>query len=249
MKTDMLANLATGVLAVCAVVVTSLLVRREFSSSDPKSTMLQVPRSDTVADWREYAVGGHTMGPKDAPVTVVTFSDFQCPACRMLADSLRVLHRKHPKTFRVVYRHFPLPNHRFALEAARASECAAEQGRFQQFHDALYAEQAQIGATSWRSFASKSGVPDLSSFEGCIQQVALPPSLVRDTVAAGRLGVRSTPTLLINGARIEGALPLTALERYILRELRRVERSRAPPVSKQVTAFRSGPVLWFRSAL
>jgi protein-disulfide isomerase len=123
----------------------------------------------------------------------------------------------------VVYRHFPLPGHRYAMDAARASECAGAQGRFEAFHDALFARQPEIGIVPWSRLAQESGVPDLPRFEACLRDGGEVASIARDRAMAQRLEVNSTPTLLVNGARIEGARPLAALEGYVERARRRRE--------------------------
>jgi protein-disulfide isomerase len=219
MKKELLANAAVTVLAACALVVTGLVVRRELFLNDP-AVQLQARESTRVANWREYAAAGHVMGNQSAPVTVVVFSDFQCPACRMLADSLHVLRRNHPGSVRVVYRHFPLQSHRYALTAAGASECAAAQGRFEAFHDALFARQQAIGEIPWSDFAKGAAVPDLARFDACVREAGAVPAVSRDQAMGDRLGVNSTPTLLVNDTRIEGARPLAALERYVERARR-----------------------------
>lgn len=149
-------NAATAVLVLCAVVVTSVVVRREFFSPEPAPH-----RYAAVTNWADYAEDGHRSGPADASVTIVTFSDFQCPACRVLETNLQLLQARHPDRVAVVYRHLPLASHPFAIAAARASECAAAQQRFQEYRNALYARQDSIGVASWARFAVIADVPDL----------------------------------------------------------------------------------------
>lgn len=216
MKKELLANLATGVLALCALVITGLVARRELlgTSTSPAPQRLEevvVPR------WQEYAAEGRREGPADAPVVMVVFSDFQCPACAALAASTDTLRSRLPDALAVVYRHFPLPNHSHAVEAARASDCAADQGRFGTFHDRLFAGQAAIGTRHWRDFAAEAGVGDLAAFDQCLAGAAPDAALQRDTIAARRLGVEVTPTVLINGRRINGA-PTTAMLEQLVRD-------------------------------
>lgn len=208
---------AVTVLVGCALFVTFLVGRRELGLSAPAQLGV-VAADNRVPDWREYAADGHAMGPSDAPVTITTFSDFQCPACRALAASLDTLRARYPREVRVVYRHFPLDGHPYAREAAQASECAAAQGRFPEFHDALFAAQDQIGRRPFPRFAESAGL-DVRSFVACADSASR-ISLASDTEMARRLGVRATPTLLINGTRTEGAIPTSMLESYVQRELR-----------------------------
>jgi protein-disulfide isomerase len=218
MKRDWLYSAATAVLVLCAVTVTALVVRREMLS--PAAGAAAPREAVYVEGWRGYAASGHRMGSRSAPVTLVIFSDFQCPACRALAGSLREVRAKHPNDLAVVFRHFPLPKHPLAVPAVHASECAAEQGRFEQFHDAVFERQDSVGVISWRDLAAASGVRDLAAFDRCLSRGGELPALSRDTAAGNRLGVRGTPTLLINGKRLYGAPSTAALEEHVAREVR-----------------------------
>lgn len=204
-------TLYSGVLITCAVVVTALVVRREFFPPDAPSRPQAA--AEEAPNWREFATAGHRTGPADAPVTMVVFSDFQCPACKVLADQVRTLQRRYPDRIAVLYRHFPLPSHAHAVPAARASECAARQGRFTEYHDALFAGQETLGYTPWDAFARTAGVPDVGAFQRCLAEPGQMVSLVRDIEGGKRLGIRGTPTLLVNGRRYNGVPPMSMLER------------------------------------
>lgn len=223
MKKEWLQHIATGVLVFCALAVTALVVRRELFSGEVM-TMVAPPNAPVVDDWEAYASSGHRMGPVYAPVTFVEFSDFQCPACRVLASSLDTLRARYGDKVRVVYRHFPLKSHHHAVAAARASECAAAQGRFKPFHDALFARQDSVGLVPWTRFARDAAIPELPAFEACMQQAGPLAALDRDTAAGNRLGVSSTPTLLINGRQVVGAPPLSTLDAFVKHELRGTPR-------------------------
>lgn len=214
MKKEWLLNAATVVMAVCALVVTGLVVRREFF---PPGAAAMRPRS--VPEWRSFAAVGQRMGPQGAPVTITEFSDFQCPFCRVLAERLKDVRGRYPGQVAVVYRHFPLPSHDYAVAAARASECAGAQGRFEAFHDALYAAQADIGKRPWTSFAAEAQVPDTAAFARCAAQKGRLPVVDRDMEAGRKLKVAGTPTLLINGMRLQGAVPADTLDAFIQRAL------------------------------
>jgi protein-disulfide isomerase len=207
-------TLVTGVLTLCAVIVTGLLIRQEFlEPSVPASP----PPPVHVPDWRTYASGGHRSGPDDAPVTMVVFSDFQCPACRILVTHLKALRTEFPDDFAVIHRHSLLSIHPFAVDAARASECAAEQNRFTAFHDVLFIDQASIGLAPWNRFAVNAGVPDVSAFDKCMDSRKPSDVLHADTLAANRLNVAGTPTLLVNGLRFVGTPPLDTLRSIVQR--------------------------------
>lgn len=211
-----LSNAVTAILVICALTVTSLAVRKELL---PQSVGPERSRSETrtVPDWRTY-VDGQRIGPADAPVTIVEFSDFECPYCRQTADQLRTLRRKYPRDVAVVYRHFPLPYHSKAVTAARASLCASRQGRFEAYHDAIFANQDSLGSIGWARLAEAAAVPDLAAFRSCVDRTDPVPQIERDLKAGKRLGVSATPTFLVNDQLIQGAPP-GALEQLVERAL------------------------------
>jgi protein-disulfide isomerase len=220
MKADRWVNGATVLIALCAVVSTGLLARRELVANRPEARRSAPWR---VNDWQRFARGGHTLGSAGAPVTIVVFSDFQCPYCGILMNQLRTLRQKYPSHISVVYRHFPVPSHPHAATAARASECAAEQGRFEPFHDALFEERLAIGLVEWTNFAREAAIPDLPRFEECVHSGRPIPALERDAADAQRLQVAVTPTYLVNDLRFQGVQPADSLEGYVQRAIREAE--------------------------
>lgn len=141
------ANAALVVLAACAVVLTALVVRREFIVRDEDAGSAEAIRPTRISDWRRFGGVGHRFGPATAPVTIVEFSDFQCPYCRIAWDTLRILRARYPTQVTLVYRHYPLQGiHPRALEAASAAECAGAQGLFERFHDVLFLRQESLSA-------------------------------------------------------------------------------------------------------
>jgi protein-disulfide isomerase len=217
MKSEAVLNGVLVVLATCAVTVTGLVLRREFSSPpDPRAQ----PEPMEISSWRTYASAGHRLGRPDAPVTIVEFSDYQCPFCRELHGRLESFRRSRPEVA-VVHRQFPLPGHPQAHRAALASECAAEQGRFQEIQDVLYEDQDSLGAKPWADVAAKAGVPDLDRFGACLGSGRYEAAIRRDLDAGRELHVVATPTLLINDLKVEGALTDQALADLVERARRR----------------------------
>ncbi len=217
---EWISTLVASVLTICAVLVTGMVVRREFFAP-PQAAGEGAAR---IADWRSYAREGHPAGPANAPVKIVVFSDFQCPFCGTLAARLDTLQARYPEEIAILYRHSPLQIHPSAVSAAKASECAGLQGRFKAFHDALFAAQDSIGVWSWNRFALRAEVPDTLTYQRCLAGSFAMAAVKRDMDAAGRLGVTATPTLLINHIRLQGARPLDTLEAHVERALRSASR-------------------------
>jgi protein-disulfide isomerase len=139
------------------------------------------------------------MGPANAPVRILEFSDFQCRYCAELQPTLRAIRAKYPDRVAVVYRHFPVADHPHATQAALASECAAAQGQFERFHDLLFATPDSIGVTTWDQFARRAGIPMIDSFRVCVGTKKYQPKVEQDVAAARSIAAPGTPTLLVNG--------------------------------------------------
>ncbi len=158
---------------------------------------------------------GHSRGDPTAPVTIVEFSDFECTHCAAFHQSLEDVLRRADQNVRVVFRHFPLDSacnthvasrlHPKACLAAIASECAAEQGKFWQYHNVLFDNQQRLGREFLINYATRLGM-DASRFAACLASGTMQAQVERDTEAAAALGVDSTPTWFVNGREIKGAL-------------------------------------------
>jgi protein-disulfide isomerase len=211
------ANAATGILVCCALAVTGLAVRRELVVARPAPAAYN-PVARSVSDWRSF-VDGSRIGPADAPVTIVEFSDFQCPYCGTMAGRLRAIREANPGKVALVYRHFPLDYHPFAGPAAHASICAERQGRFEAYHDAVFAQQDSLHGEVWPALAKVATVPDLQLFGECMKDSEPAQRIERDLAAARKLGVTSTPSILVNGMLVTGD-DLGAIEEYVARALK-----------------------------
>jgi len=163
-------------------------------------------------------------GPIGAPVTLVEFSDFQCPFCQRLAPTLRRVREAYGDRVRIVWQDFPLSQiHPQASLAAEAGNCAHEQGRFWEYHDRLFANQKLLQATALKEHAAELKL-DVAQFNACLDSSKY-ASKVRDAAAAGsRLGVNSTPTSFVNGRLISGSKPFEAFAAIIDDELARSSR-------------------------
>jgi protein-disulfide isomerase len=154
------------------------------------------------------------LGPDDAPVTIIEFSDFQCPFCRKSAGVLRELRRIYGDKIRLIYRDFPGANHPAALPAAEASECAHQQGKFWEYHDLLFERQAADPSWNFIELAKEIGL-DSDAFSSCLNGARFRPEVDKDLQDGLRLGVTSTPTFFINGRPLIGAHPISAFQDLI----------------------------------
>ncbi|HEX2208542.1 MAG TPA: thioredoxin domain-containing protein [Longimicrobium sp.] len=210
---ERISNLFTGVLTVCAVVVTGMVVRREFfGPSAQPAPVVEV----TVENWESFAASGGALGTAGAPVRIVEFSDFQCPYCAEVSTSLRRLRDRYPGRVSVVYRHYPLESiHPHAFAAAVAVECAGEQGRFEAFHDALFAVQDSIGLRPWSAYAAEAAVPDVAALVRCVEDERFAARVRADMDEARRAGVVATPAFIFNGKMVDGTAGAALVERWV----------------------------------
>jgi protein-disulfide isomerase len=210
-----LPDLATGLMVCCALVITAAVVRREFFPA-PAVAAQPDTKPRPADNWDQLSAAGQRMGPVRAPVQIVEFSDFQCPFCATFAETLRKLRAKYPDRVAVLYRHFPLEEiHPHARTAALATECAAQQGRFEAYHDRLFAQQDSIGSKAWERFAAEAGVGDVDAFTRCMRDERLLANVDRDKELADATGIRLTPSIIIDGTLIPGALSEAELEKWI----------------------------------
>ncbi len=152
-------------------------------------------------------------GPADAALTVVEFSDFECPYCRKLADALKAAAEQHGSV-RVIFRHYPMDSacnaavegkfHEFACGAAKASLCAEAQGRFWPMHDVLFENQRALGPSELSNHARTAGL-DVAAFETCLGAPETAARLERDLARAQRLKLKGTPSWFVNGLAYVGA--------------------------------------------
>lgn len=161
-----------------------------------QSTALKiVNQGDLVADFNYFK------GPEDSEVTLVEFSDFECPACAAFQTALKTIELEYP-ALKIVYKHFPLPQHANALEAARASMAAGEQDAFWEYHDLLFQNQSDLREEDLIQYAKDLGL-DTKKFEADMKSEKLKTLVETDIKTGDSLGVSSTPTFFLNGRLLE----------------------------------------------
>jgi len=165
-----------------------------------------------------------TLGKSDAPVTLVEFSDFQCPYCKAAAPALREVERKFGDKLQVIYRQFPLTSiHPFAFKAAEASLCANEQAKFWDMHDTMFENQDKLAVADLKQTARRLGM-DGTKFDTCLDAGRYVEQIQTDVKEGQRFGVNGTPAMFINGVYVEGgSVPASVLETLIQKELTRVK--------------------------
>lgn len=169
--------------------------------------------------------GAPSQGPADAPVTIVEFSDYQCPYCKRFRDeTMDRLLEQYEGQLRFVYRDFPLSSiHPEALQAAEAARCAHEQGQFWAMHDQLFAGQPEWARAPdapeiFKGYAADLGL-DADEFAVCLDSGRYTEIISQDFRAGAQYGVQGTPTFFVNGRKLVGAQPLSAFEAIINEEL------------------------------
>jgi len=164
-----------------------------------------------------------SLGRASAPVTLIEFSDFQCPFCQRVAPTLKKLRETYGDRLRIVWKDFPLTQiHPQAFKAGEAAHCAGDQGKYWEYHDRLFANQQSLQVEDLKRYAVDLGL-DAAAFSACLDSSKY-GERVRDGVAQGtRLGVNSTPTIYINGRMLQGAQPYETFAAVIDEELSRVK--------------------------
>ncbi|HEY4238531.1 MAG TPA: thioredoxin domain-containing protein [Kofleriaceae bacterium] len=184
---------------------------------------------DELSTKTRYRVGlglpGRQLGPDDALVTVVAFSDFQCPFCAKQAPMLAHLREKYGDSVRIIFRDYPLQFHRYAELAAEAGVAAADQGKFWQFHDQVFGHFGHLTRADLDGFAKAVGL-DMVAFDRALDTRSNHDVVVTEGAAAAALGVSATPTLFVNGAPVIG-LPkaVDALDNIVDFHLKKVKQA------------------------
>lgn len=173
----------------------------------------------------EVAADGPSEGPNDAPVTIVEFSDFQCPYCSRIVPTLKKVTEAYGDEVRLVFRQFPLRSiHPQAQKAAEASLCALDQGKFWEMHDALFESQRALQIADLKAAAADLGL-EAAAFDECLDGDRYSEQVATDLSDGVAAGVTGTPAIFINGRFMSGAQPYDAIAKVIDEELRRAGAS------------------------
>jgi protein-disulfide isomerase len=162
---------------------------------------------------------GFARGGKDAPVSIVEFSDFQCPFCKAVTPTLHQIMKQYDGKVRLIFRDFPIPSlHPLAAKAHEAARCAAEQGKFWEYHDVLFERSPRLEQPELKQYARDLKL-DGAAFDRCLDSGKTQSAVAADIEEGQRLGVSGTPAFFINGRLLVGNQPPNAFQQLIDNEL------------------------------
>jgi protein-disulfide isomerase len=168
----------------------------------------------------EVAATDPIKGNPNAPITIVEYSDFQCPYCARVNPTLEQVMKTYGDKVKIVFKDFPLPNHPQAPKAAEAAHCAGEQGKFWELHDRMFANQQALQVPNIKEYATAVGL-DMNAFSQCLDSGKHAARVTENLRTGEALGVGSTPTLYINGRPVVGAQSFDYFKAVIDEELAR----------------------------
>ncbi len=201
------------------------MAMRQEAMQDAVGTMLKDLRTEAKVERQlpdvrppplDVDIPAHTatVGPADATVTVVEFADFECPYCSQAADNVTALKQKYKGKVRFAYRHFPLSFHPQAQIAAEYAQCAGAQGKFWEFHDLAYDNQAALDEASLKTYAVKLEL-NLDQMSSCVGSPDVKQQVMTDLNKGRALGVEGTPSFYINGYAHRGPADVDSLSAAI----------------------------------
>lgn len=186
----------------------------------------ELPRIDVSADDDPFKGGAN------APITIVEFSEFQCPYCSRAQVTLKEIEETYGDQIKLVFRDFPLDFHQNAQKAAEASGCAGEQDKFWEMHDKLFANQRALEVDAMKGYAAELGL-DTTKFNECLDSGRRAAEVAKDTEDGKAAGVTGTPAFFINGQMVAGALPVETFRSILDAEL--IRKGLTPPPKKVKT--------------
>ncbi len=169
--------------------------------------------------------GSPVKGPADASVTLVEFSDFQCPYCAKAIVKLDAVLKAYPTQVKLIFKQYPLDSHGQALLAAQAAIAAHQQGKFWEMHDAMFANRTNLARPSLMALAGRAGL-DMKRFTADLDSMPTRKTVERDSQDGDKAGVEGTPTVFIDGQRYNGSLDLEPMKTLIDAELKKTAKKK-----------------------
>jgi protein-disulfide isomerase len=208
-------TILTSALVICAVVTTALVIHRELFAPSSASARATAEKPVFIKGWKSELGQGRRLGLETAPVQLIEFMDFECPFCSSFHHTLKQLRERYATKVAVTYMHFPLPGHRFAVPAARAAECAGEQGRSEPMYDRLFEGQSLFGLKPWSDYATEAGVTNLMAFDACVKNTAVIQRIEAGIHLGTKHDIKETPTLIFNGWRLARPPTIEELDKMV----------------------------------
>jgi protein-disulfide isomerase len=222
-KTSFFLGLSTGVAVASTLAFVGLFVlvlsgknvasnKNETAGTQPKAAAVNQQEAEAPqpnnAEVPPITADDHIKGNENAKVTLIEYSDFQCPYCARHYQTIKKIFDEYGDKVRLVYRHFPLSFHPEAQKAAEASECAAEQGKFWEMHDAIFEANlaGTMSVTKWKEEAKKLGL-NTKKFNDCLDSGKYANKVSNQMAGGSAAGVQGTPATFVNGELVEGAIP------------------------------------------
>ncbi len=193
---------------------TEALAELELAAPGPPS---RPPRRNRPDDTKQYDVDlgdAPIKGPESAPVTIVEWSDFQCPFCKRVTPTLAQIEKEYGDKVRFAFKHLPLSIHAQAPQAHAAAEAAHRQGRFWEMHDRIFANQRDLSVATLEGYAREIGL-DMEQYRRDVQSPDVKKKVDADLQQASKLGVSGTPAFFINGRFLSGAQPFAKFKQKI----------------------------------
>ena len=186
-------------------------VPADGAAAQPTAELAEVP---------EVTSDDNVRGPSDAKVTLISYSDFECPYCTKFSETIEQIADEYGDDIRVVFRHFPLSFHANAKPAAMAAECAGEQGKFWEMHDIIFdfSFDGNMDVEIWKDYAENYGL-DMDDYNDCMDNEKYADKIIEQMKDGAAAGVRGTPATFVNGKMVSGALPFESFVQLIDGEL------------------------------
>lgn len=190
------------------------------TNTAPAAPTAEVPTEPTADVTKLSAVTNqdHIKGNKNAQVTLIVFSDFQCPYCKRHEPTMDQVLREYGDKVRVVFRHFPLSLHPYAQKAAEASECAGEQDKFWEMHDKMFGNQSALTIDDLKKYAKELKLNE-SKFNDCLDSSKYAAKVNQQAAEAQAAGITGTPGTFVNSELVKGAYPFETFKQLIDRAL------------------------------
>jgi protein-disulfide isomerase len=218
-------RLVDGISIAIVVIAMTLTLIGLVVSTVTREEPSTLPDPQSIAGFWRLAESGQWMGPKRASVVVLVYSDYSCGFCKELHPTLEKLQLRYPEHVAVVVKHFVSPASLPSNFVTLGAECAADQGKFAEYHDAVFSRSEVMQLPNgWVQFAKAGMVPDLTSFEECVLSRRHAGKIAEQYVEAAAVGVDSTPTVFVAGRMIEGAIPFEELNALVAQQFPRRNR-------------------------